>query len=148
MTRLACLSLAAVALTALAANPAKAAANTGTVLRITNNTDKAMTFFVEFKTAEGQLRHFVYGTYLKPGETMRYNLGSEWTIPTKRVDGGARYQIRVRAFRGRLESTRFSSIEDDRPDHWWGGNSTSFYGLKCEDMEVDGTTHLIANLVW
>jgi len=153
MTRLAiraaALSVAAVALSFLAAAPAKAAAvDNGTVLRITNKTDKAMTFFVEFKTASGEVRHYIYGTYLKPGETMRYTLTPEWTIPTARYQGETRYQVRVRAFRGRLESLRFDSIQDDKPEHWWGGNSTSFYGLRMEEQSIDGQTHLIGSLVW
>ncbi len=147
--RTACLALAAAALSCLAVNPAKAADNErGTVIRITNRTDKAMSFFVEFRTTSGETRHYLMGTYLKPGETMRYTLGSEWTIPTKRYEGETRYLIRVRGFHGRLESLKWESIQDEKPDHWWGGNSSSFYGLRMEEQEVDGSTHLLGSLTW
>jgi hypothetical protein len=127
---------------------ARAVEHKGTVIHITNNTDKAMSFFVEIKTSEGKLRHFVSGAYLKAGESTSFTVEPEYLVSSRRENGGTKYSIRVRAFRGRLESLLFSSVEREAPDFWWGGNSSGITGLKCEDWDKDGYTHLSASLVW
>jgi hypothetical protein len=145
--RCAVLALAALIVTSFPAS-ARAVEHKGTVIHITNNTDKAMTFFVEIKTSEGKLRHFVSGAYLKAGESTTFTVEPDYLVSSRRENGGTKYSIRVRAFRGRLESLLFSSVAGETPDYWWGGNGLGITGLKCEDWDRDGYTHLSASLIW
>jgi hypothetical protein len=145
--RSAVLALAALIVTAFPA-AAKGVEHKGTVIHITNNTDKAMTFFVEIKTSTGTVRHFLSGAYLKAGESTTYTVEPDYLVSSRRENGGTKYSIRVRAFRGRLESLLFSGIANETPDFWWGGNGLGITGLKCEDWDKDGYTHLSASLIW
>jgi len=146
----ACLGLAALAAVALAAAPARAqeeGKRRGTVVHIKNSTSQTMTFFVEFRTADGRTRRFISGLCLEPGQEGQYSTGPAWTIPVVRRDGVPYYQIRVRGFRGETDSLRFADVEGRRPDGWWGGSASRFLGLKCKDWEEGGVTHLQATLV-
>lgn len=141
--RPAALAVAALALSAVAASPALAQQK-GTVIHITNDTNDSLTLFLEFKTTTNKLRHFVKGAYLEPGETMTWTAEPEY--PVKRVNG--KYLLRVRAFERRIKSPTWDRIEDASPDHWWGGTSSEFDGLKCSvRVDADGDVHLSARLI-
>lgn len=138
--RCAALAVAALALGSAAAAPARA---DGTVIHIKNDTDQAMTFFVEFQTSAGQIRHFTAGMYLRAGQSTTFTAEPEYTI--KKRNG--KYMVRVRGFEGK-RSTKWASIEDETPDLWWGGNESSVTGLKAETWEDDdGNLHVSARLI-
>jgi hypothetical protein len=145
--RLAVIVLASMPFSA-AASTARADEHKGTVIHIKNSTDKAMTFFVELKTPDGSVRNFVGGVYLRSGESASFTLEGQYEVASRRDSGVTKYLVRVRAFRGQLESTKFAAIADDRPEYWWGGSSQGITGLKCEDYDREGYTHLFATLVW
>src|SRR5689334_13498901 len=110
-TPLLCVALTLAVLVVTASSSPAAGGNDkfkGTVIHLTNGTDKAMCFFVEFRTADGQTRNFINGLYLRPGQTGTFTAEPNHTVVTRRKNGLSLYQIRVRAFRGRLESLLFA----------------------------------------
>lgn len=139
ITKVALLSAVSLVLVGLGTSPARAAADeyAGTVIHVKNGTERAMTFYVEFVTPDGQVRNFIKGKFLKPGETATFVTEAQWSVGTKQKNGGTYHLLRVKA----VETERF----DQNMTYWWGVlardgkviDKGTIVGMKCDESTSD-----------
>lgn len=109
----------------------------GTVIHVKNGTDRAMTFYVEFVTPDGQVRNFTKGKFLKPGESATFVTEPQWSVGTRQKNGSTNHLLRIKG----VETERF----EQSTTYWWGVlardgkvvDKGTIVGLRCDEWTSD-----------